>query len=98
RGDEQTILRVQGSWSVRRFRQVAAQDHVGGVRAQANASNLFSVDRVVLIHGSVGPTGDEIRTAVGVEQNAIGAAAGLKAVDHAAGLRIDHHDGIGEAG
>ncbi len=31
-----------------------------------------------------------------MEQNAVRAAAGLEALDHAAGLRIDHDDGVAE--
>ena len=49
---------------------------------------------VVMAHRAIGPAGDEERFAIGMEENAVGPAAGLDALDQHAGLRIDHHHRI----
>ena len=77
------------------FAACGAPDHVGRVRAEADAAQSRSpLSASCMVDGAIGPTGDEERLAVGMEQDAIRTAAGLEALDDAAGLRIDHDDGV----
>ena len=62
--------------------------------AQRDLADLFPVRGVVQIHASIRPTGHEKRLAVGMKQDSIRTPAGLESIHHAAGLKIDHHDGI----
>ena len=48
----------------------------------------------MLIDARAGPTGDEVRLAIGMEEDAIGAAAGSEFLDDSAGLGIDDDDAV----
>ena len=80
-----TFLRASGA---------IAPDHVGGMRAQPQSLQQRAIAGLVMIEGTIGPTGNVKRFAVGVKQNPIRAAAGFETVDHDSGLRVYHHDRV----
>ena len=77
------------------FRRALAPQHIAGMGADAHGlPDQAAAGGIVLAERAIGPVGDEEGLAIGVEENAVGAAAGLELADHHAGLRIDHRDAI----
>ncbi len=64
------------------------------MRAQGHARQFVAGGGVVMAQSSVGPTGDEERFSVGMEEDTVRPAAGLDALDHHSRLRIEDHHGI----
>ena len=77
------------------FRRAVAPQHIAGMGADAHGlPDQAAAGGIVLAERAIGPVGDEEGFAIGVEENAVGTAAGFELADHHAGLRVDHRDAI----
>ncbi len=76
------------------FGIAVGQHHIGGMRTQTHARHFGAGRGVVLEHRRIGPTGNEKRLAVGMEQDPIRPAAGFEVIHRLAGAHVDRHNRV----